>query len=78
MNKKMKVCIIILTLLMILYVYVLAIGRISERYVIFEGENLPLKTIWGLNIQNENQTIETVANTGKNTIETVRYNNFKT
>ena len=73
MKKGVSKIIIIITLITI-YIYTLAIEGISEKYVIFEGENLPLKTILGLNIQNEDNSIEAVANTGKKTIDSVRNN----
>ena len=75
MKRKIKHSIIIISLI-IIYIYVLVTEGISENYVIFEGENLPIKTIFGLNIQNENKAIEASANTGKKTIEDVRNNNF--
>lgn len=68
---------IIIIFLLIIYIYVLAIEGISEKYVIFEGEKLPIETIWGLRIENDNSTIEISSNTGNKIIDNVRYNKFK-
>ena len=49
--------------LILIYVYVLAIESIPDKLVIFEGENITMKTlILGMNIKTKSKTIETVSN----------------
>ena len=64
MLKKIKVSLILVSLI-IIYIYVLVIDGIVGNYVIFKGEVLPIKTIFGLNIEQNNQTVETIANNGQ-------------
>lgn len=49
MKKISKVAVLIV--LLIIYIYVLAISGIPNNLVVFEGENINIKTILGLNIQ---------------------------
>lgn len=65
--------------LMILYIYVVAIDSIPNNLIIFQGENLNLKTIAGLKIQSkqEGDTVEVLSNTGTKTINEVGKTNLK-
>lgn len=68
----------ILLVLFILYIYVLAINSIPNSLILFEGENLKLKTILGLNIEkNENyQTIQTASSNVTNNENKIRTTNI--
>ena len=47
----------------VIYSYFLAIEKIPEKIVAFEGENITLKTLFGVNIKGEgNETVETLSN----------------
>ena len=46
--KKLFKKMILLTFLLILYVYILIISSIPDKITIFEGEDISLKTIWVL------------------------------
>ena len=54
----------ILILLIIIYTYVIAIQSIPSNIVIFEGETISLKTIFGIkaNLIHDNETVETISN----------------
>ena len=54
----------ILILLIIIYTYVVAIQSIPSNIVIFEGETISLKTIFGIkaNLVYDNETVETISN----------------
>lgn len=63
MKKTIKRLLLVF-FLMLLYVYVLVIETLPEQLVVFEGENIALKTMFGLNIKTNDNTIETVYNSG--------------
>lgn len=50
---------------MVIYAYVLSIETIPDKLVVFEGENIALKTLFGLNIKTNNDTVETLSNNGQ-------------
>ena len=54
----------ILILLIIIYTYVVVIQSIPSNIVIFEGETISLKTIFGIkaNLIYDNETVETISN----------------
>ena len=54
----------ILILLIIIYTYVVAIQSIPSNIVIFEGETISLKTMFGIkaNLIYDNETVETISN----------------
>ena len=69
--------------LFVIYAYILAIINIPEKIVVFEGENISMKTLFGLNIKSKEETIETLSNSnitrdsGKKTLEVSLFDNFK-
>lgn len=65
MKNFLKISILIV--LFILYIYVLAIDAIPDSLILFEGESLNIRTILGLNVeQNENyEAIQTAASTSE-------------
>ena len=64
-NKKFKI-ISILLVLFILYLYILVIGYIPDKIVLFEGENINLPILLGLNYETANdEIIEVSSSTGK-------------
>ena len=68
--------------LFVIYAYILAIINIPKKIVVFEGENISMKTLFGLNIKNKEETIETLSNSnitrdsGKKTLEVSLFDNF--
>ena len=70
--------------LIIMYIYFLVISYLPNNLVLFEGEKINLKTIFGINIITNNDTIETSSNggqavtnkTGKGNIEVTLFNNI--
>ena len=65
--KKM----ILLIFLLIIYVYVLVIINIPDEITIFEGENLSLKTIFGIALHSEDEVLEVSSNSGEKTINKI-------
>lgn len=51
---KNSVKFLILTFLIIIYTYVVAVSQIPSSLIIFEGESINLRTIFGLNVTEEN------------------------
>ena len=64
MRKFIKMLLLVF-FLSILYAYVLVITIIPNELVVFEGENISMKTLLGLSIKNsESETVETSSNNG--------------
>ena len=69
--KKLFKIMILLTFLLIIYVYILVISNIPDEITIFEGENLSLKTIFGMTLHSEDEVLEVSANSGEKTINKI-------
>ena len=69
--KKLFKKMILLTFLLIIYVYILVISNIPDEITIFEGENLSLKTIFGMTLHSEDEVLEVSANSGEKTINKI-------
>ena len=61
--KKILKMLLLVFFLMIIYVYVLAIEKIPSKITLFEGEDINLKTVLGINF-NYADTIETSSSEG--------------
>ena len=62
MKKTIKKLLLVFFLILI-YSYILAIENVPDKLIIFEGENITIRTLLGLNIKSESgETIETVSN----------------
>ena len=71
MYKKFLKKIVIFIFLCIIYIYVLVIEAIPEKITIFEGEDISLKTFFGITLHAEEDVLTVSANTGQKTIHTV-------
>ena len=71
MYKNIFKKIILLTVLLIIYVYVLVIMNIPDEITIFEGENLSLKTIFGIALHSEDEVLEVLSNSREKTINKI-------
>ncbi len=71
MKKTLLKKIILLIFLFILYIYILVIHYIPDEITIFEGENLSLKTFFGITLDTEDEVLTVSANTGEKTIHKV-------
>ena len=69
--KKLFKIMILLTFLLIIYVYILVISNIPDKITIFEGENLSLKTIFGMTVNSDDEVLEVSANSGEKTINKI-------
>ena len=69
--KKVFKKMILLTFLFIIYVYILVINYIPDQITIFEGENISLRTIFGITLDSEDEVLEVSANTGEKTINKI-------
>ena len=63
--KKTISKLLLVFFLMVIYVYVLSIESLPDKLVVFEGENITLKTLFGLNIKTNNDAVETLSNNGQ-------------
>ena len=63
----------IISFLLVIYVYFVAIGNIPNNMVIFEGESISINSLFGLtlNIKNDNGIVETSSSTNKQTINEI-------
>ena len=66
--KKTITKLLLVFLLMVIYAYTLAIESIPNNIVIFEGENIAFKTLLGMEIKTDVETMETISNYNTNTI----------
>ena len=71
MYKKFLKKIVIFIFLCVIYIYVLVIEAIPEKITIFEGEDISLKTFFGITLHAEEDVLTVSANTGQKTIHTV-------
>ena len=63
--KRILKMLILVFLLLIIYIYVLVIQKLPTELVVFQGEEISLKTLYGLTFnKKEIQTIETSSNEG--------------
>ena len=70
--------------LLIIYSYILVITNLPDNLVVFEGETISMKTLLGLNIKINDETIETLSNnnqsitqqSGKATLEVSLFDNI--
>ena len=85
MKANLKKLLLVFFLLLI-YIYILVIENVPDHLVLFEGEDITIKTILGMNIKvksGEEETVETVSNnktttkkTGKATLELSLFDNI--
>ena len=61
MQKKI-ISLILLTFLIIIYMYTLVITAIPDKMVIFEGEEINAKTLLGLDLMEKNESMMVSAN----------------
>lgn len=71
MYRKNLGKIILLVFLFIIYIYILVIYHIPDKITIFEGENISLKTFFGITLHAEEDVLTVSADTGQKTINTV-------
>lgn len=69
MKIRIKKLLLVFFLLLI-YSYMLAIENIPDKLIVFQGENITMKTILGLNIRQNKETVETVASNNKSITQT--------
>ncbi len=70
--KKMLLLIFLFTI----YVYILVINYMPDEITIFEGENISLKTFFGITIKSENEVLSVSADTGEKSINKVGNENI--
>ena len=71
MYKKIFKRTILLLTLFIIYIYILVINYIPDQITIFEGENISLKTFFGITLDSEDEVLSVSADTGEKTINKV-------
>ena len=69
MKKTIKKLLLVF-FLMLIYSYILAIENVPEELVVFEGENITIKTLLGMNIKADSETIETLSNNTTKSLKT--------
>ena len=83
--KKFLKMLLLVFFLVFLYMYVLVIEAIPDELVVFEGEKISMKTLFGISVKGENlETVETSSNqenkisteVGKSTLEVSLFDNI--
>ena len=81
--KKVFIRIFLLTFFIIAYIYTLAIEKIPDSLIIFEGETINVNNFLGFRIGNLDETIETSSSSsktintaGKTTVEVSLFDNI--
>ena len=71
--------IILIIILLVVYIYVVSIQAIPDNIVIFEGENIGLRTIFGLkaDLVDNKEVIETLSNSQSKVINDTGKKNVK-
>lgn len=64
MKKNLKKLFLVF-FLMVVYVYVIVIDTMPDELVVFEGENIKLRTLLGFSIESNSDTIETSSSNGE-------------
>ena len=82
MKKTVKKLLLVFFLILI-YSYVLVLENIPDKLVIFEGENISIQTLLGINIKSNSEAIQTVSNNntiskeaGKTTLQVSLFDNI--
>ena len=65
--KKTIFKLLLVFLLLIIYMYILAWKNLPDELVVFEGETISMKTIFGIEINSNEETIETSSNNNEAT-----------
>ncbi len=60
--------ILLVFFLMVIYAYMISIENIPDHLVIFEGENIAMKTLLGIHIKLNSETMETGSSTNDNSV----------
>lgn len=76
MYKKLFKRIILLFVLFIIYIYVLVINYLPDKITIFEGENISLKTFFGITLDSQDKVLSVSADTGEKTINQIGSENL--
>lgn len=66
--KKTITKLLLVFFLMLIYAYTLSIESIPDNLVIFEGETISLKTLFGIQVKVNSETMETVSNANTKSI----------
>lgn len=66
--KKTITKLLLVFFLILIYMYTLAIENIPNHLVIFEGENIALKTLLGMQVKLDDETLETASNSNANSV----------
>ncbi len=65
MKKNFKLMLFLVFFLIIIYAYSLSINYLPKNLVVFEGESISIKTMFGLNLKTNDDTIQTSSSSGK-------------
>ncbi len=66
--KKTITKLLLVFFLMLIYAYTLTIQNLPNKLVIFEGENITIKTLFGMQIKLNQETLETASSSNTNAI----------
>ena len=76
--KKILKMLLLVFFLSVIYMYTLVIEKIPDELVVFEGENISMRTLLGITLKDENmKTIETSSNSGNTVSGEVRKRDFE-
>ena len=69
--QKKTISLILLTFLILIYMYTIVITSVPDKIVVFEGEEINIKTLLGLNLMENNESIMASSNINNQKINEV-------
>lgn len=75
--KKIFLKLLLVFFLLVIYIYVIAWQNLPSELIVFEGENINIKTIFGMKINSNEKVIQTSSITNEQITRTSRKKDIK-
>ena len=75
--KKIFLKLLLVFFLLVIYIYVIAWQNLPSELIVFEGENINIKTIFGMKINSNEKIIQTSSITNEQITRTSRKKDIK-
>lgn len=75
--KKIFLKLLLVFFLLVIYIYVIAWQNLPSELIVFEGENINIKTIFGMKINSNEKVIQTASITNEQITRTSRKKDIK-
>ena len=77
LDKPNFISILLVFFLLVIYIYVIAWQNLPSELIVFEGENINIKTIFGMKINSNEKIIQTSSITNEQITRTSRKKDIK-